>query len=123
MFDNVMYIITTIALIGLAGLGIWIARQSFGLGGTLFQNRPKRVAIIETTPIDGRHRLLLVRRDNIGHLILTGGPMDVVVETGFPLDEEIHQGDHDAPNEPVLENSEPTFSGSIPLILQGDQPN
>jgi hypothetical protein len=30
--------------------------------------------------IDGRRRLVLVRRDNVEHLILLGGPSDVVVE-------------------------------------------
>jgi hypothetical protein len=28
--------------------------------------------------------LVLVRRDNVEHLIMTGGPVDVVIETGIP---------------------------------------
>ena len=34
-------------------------------------------------PIDQRRRLVLVRRDNVEHLILIGGPADVVVEPGI----------------------------------------
>ena len=33
--------------------------------------------------VDGRRRLVLVRRDNVEHLIMIGGPVDVVVETGI----------------------------------------
>ncbi len=28
---------------------------------------------------------MLIRRDNVEHLIMTGGPVDVVIETGIPI--------------------------------------
>ncbi|MEO8883011.1 MAG: hypothetical protein ABI377_06330 [Devosia sp.] len=43
----------------------------------------KRLAVIDALPVDGKRQLLIIRRDNVEHLILTGGPQDVVVETGF----------------------------------------
>jgi hypothetical protein len=48
--------------------------------------RPKqerRLAVVEQTSVDNRRRLLLVRRDGVEHLIMTGGPVDVVIETGI----------------------------------------
>lgn len=33
--------------------------------------------------IDGRRKLLLIRRDEVEHLVMTGGPVDVVVESGI----------------------------------------
>jgi hypothetical protein len=33
--------------------------------------------------LDGRRRLLLVRRDDVEHLLLIGGPADLVVESGI----------------------------------------
>jgi flagellar protein FliO/FliZ len=126
MFDNVMYVITIILLIGLTGLGYWIARQSLGLGGvSLFQHRQKRLGLVEATLIDGRRRLLLVRRDNVCHLILTGGPVDVVVETGIHLEDGPPQALQEpySRTEPVLGTSETAFSGDIPLILQRDHQN
>jgi hypothetical protein len=44
------------------------------------RGRQPRLAVIETTSIDGRRQLWLIRRDNVEHLIMTGGPTDLVVE-------------------------------------------
>jgi hypothetical protein len=43
----------------------------------------RRLAFIERAYLDGGRKLVLVRRDNVEHLILIGGPIDVVVETGI----------------------------------------
>ncbi len=54
------------------------------IGGFFLRPRPeRRLAIVETTSVDNRRRLLLVRRDGVEHLIMTGGPVDVVIETGI----------------------------------------
>lgn len=51
---------------------------------TLFANKPaKRIAVVEQVVIDGKRSLLLVRRDDVEHLLMTGGPMDIVIETGI----------------------------------------
>jgi flagellar protein FliO/FliZ len=44
------------------------------------RGRQPRLAVIETTSIDARRQLWLIRRDNVEHLIMTGGPTDLVVE-------------------------------------------
>ncbi len=86
MSDSVIYVVTITLLVALAFLAFWIARQSLGFDGMkLFQSKPRRLGLVETTAIDGRRRLLLIRRDNVEHLIMTGGPVDVVIETGIPL--------------------------------------
>ena len=52
--------------------------------GALFGPKPeKRLDVVEQINVDGRRRLLLIRRDDIEHLIMTGGPVDVVIETGI----------------------------------------
>jgi flagellar protein FliO/FliZ len=43
----------------------------------------RRLGVVEHANVDGRRRLILVRRDGIEHLIMTGGPVDVVIETGI----------------------------------------
>jgi hypothetical protein len=54
------------------------------LTGNLFPPRPeKRLSVSEQTTIDGRRRLILIKRDNVEHLIMTGGPVDVVIESGI----------------------------------------
>ncbi len=48
-------------------------------GKSAFPNQ-SRLEVLDTTEIDGERRLVLVRCDGIEHLIMTGGPSDVVVE-------------------------------------------
>lgn len=87
MVDLLLYLLF-FALVALAGVaGFWVLRN-MGSGQSpmvaLFGARPeKRLAVVEHANVDGRRRLLLVRRDDVEHLIMTGGPVDVVIETGI----------------------------------------
>ena len=50
----------------------------------LFPPRPEpRLAVMEQASVDRNRRLVLIRRDDVEHLIMTGGPVDVVIETGI----------------------------------------
>jgi flagellar protein FliO/FliZ len=40
----------------------------------------KRLEVVEQAWVDNRRRLIIVRRDNVEHLIMTGGPVDLVIE-------------------------------------------
>jgi flagellar protein FliO/FliZ len=74
-----------IVVLGLIGLFTWLARR-FGaasLGTTTARGRQPRLAVIDAAAVDGRRRLLLIRRDNVEHLLMIGGPTDVVVETNI----------------------------------------
>jgi flagellar protein FliO/FliZ len=55
------------------------------LGGRVRGGKGARLGISEYHEIDKDRRLVLVRRDDYEHLILIGGPQDVVIETGIPL--------------------------------------
>ncbi len=51
---------------------------------TFFGPKPeKRLEVSDHASVDGRRRLILVRRDNVEHLIMIGGPVDIVIETGI----------------------------------------
>lgn len=127
MSEYVIYVITITLLVALAGLGFWIARQSLGLGAmNLFQQRPKRVGLVEAAMIDSRRRLLLVRRDGVEHLILTGGPVDVVVETGIvppAIQQPVYDQDYGRNEQPDLSTRENTYPSDISLVMRSDQPN
>ncbi len=45
--------------------------------------RDKRLGVVETAMAGAKRKLLLVRRDDVEHLIIVGGPVDVVVEAGI----------------------------------------
>jgi len=42
--------------------------------------RQPRLAVIDAATVDGRRRLVLIRRDNVEHLLMIGGPTDIVIE-------------------------------------------
>lgn len=42
-----------------------------------------RLSVVEYANVDGKRKLVLIRRDDVEHLIMTGGPVDVVVETSI----------------------------------------
>lgn len=61
----------------------WLAKR-FGLGGRMATARGKRrLSIQEVLPLDGKRRLVLLKRDSVEHLLLIGLNDDVVVETGI----------------------------------------
>jgi hypothetical protein len=90
MGDILFYIAALVFVVALIVLGAWVWRTLLenGVslpGGHMFkQPRDRRIGAVETASIDGKRKLILVRRDNVEHLILTGGPIDLVVETGIP---------------------------------------
>src|SRR5882757_345764 len=71
--------IVVLAVLGAAG---YLMRRFSG--ATLIpsgaRGRQPRLGVIDAASVDGRRRLVLVRRDNVEHLLLIGGPSDIVVE-------------------------------------------
>jgi flagellar protein FliO/FliZ len=76
------FFIAFLIVLVLIGLTAWLVRR-FGanrLGGGGARGRQPRLAVIDAATVDGRRRLVLIRRDNVEHLLMIGGPTDVVVE-------------------------------------------
>ncbi|MFL5184721.1 MAG: hypothetical protein ACJ8BH_04925, partial [Microvirga sp.] len=46
-------------------------------------SRQPRLGIVDVYDLDRQRQLLLLRRDNVEHLLLIGGPNDVVIETNI----------------------------------------
>lgn len=55
---------------------------TFVAGG---RNRKTRLAVMDATAVDTNRRLVLVRRDDVEHLLLIGGASDIVVERDIRL--------------------------------------
>ena len=47
------------------------------------RTRQPRVGIVDVYDLDRQRQLILLRRDNVEHLLLIGGPNDVIVETNI----------------------------------------
>jgi len=77
----VRFFLAFVIVLGLIGATAWAVRR-FGAGrlGSATRGRQPRLAVVDYASVDGRRRLILVRRDNVEHLMMIGGPTDVVVE-------------------------------------------
>jgi flagellar protein FliO/FliZ len=70
-------------VLALIAAATWIGRRYLASGfGHLVGRR--RLAIVEYALLDGKSRLVLVRRDNKEHLLVLGPAGAVVVESGIP---------------------------------------
>src|ERR1700745_2622684 len=83
--SNLTFIFVFVAVLALIGVAAWLVRRFAGsrLGANTNRGRMPRLAVIDAAPVDGRRRLVLVRRDNIEHLLMIGGPTDIVVESNI----------------------------------------
>ncbi|MFZ2090997.1 MAG: flagellar biosynthesis protein FliO [Pseudolabrys sp.] len=75
------FFVAFLIVLALIGLTAWLVRR-FGANrlGTTARGRQPRLAVIDAATVDGRRRLVLIRRDNVEHLLMIGGPSDLVVE-------------------------------------------
>jgi hypothetical protein len=71
---------------------------TFVAGG---RNRKTRLAVMDAAAVDSQRRLVLVRRDDVEHLILIGGPTDVVVERDIRLHAPTRRPGPQGPAEPA----------------------
>jgi flagellar protein FliO/FliZ len=78
----ITFVFAFVAVLALIGAAAWLVRRFAGnrLGANANRGRMPRLAVIDAAAVDGRRRLVLVRRDNVEHLLMIGGPTDIVVE-------------------------------------------
>ncbi len=69
-------------VLGLLGFA-WIAAKRYGLPGIVKGASTRRLAISETLMMGPRHKLLLIRRDGVEHLVLVTPQGATVVEGGI----------------------------------------
>ncbi|GJD59670.1 flagellar biosynthetic protein FliO [Methylobacterium dankookense] len=115
IFAVIFAILTVVVLLvrRLSGGGLAIP----GRNGT--RGRQPRLGIVDVYELDRQRQLILLRRDNVEHLLLVGGPNDVVIERNIqrgralaepalrpePVPESLPE-----PEEPALE-AQPTLPG------------
>ncbi|MBB3541929.1 MULTISPECIES: flagellar biosynthetic protein FliO [unclassified Rhizobium] len=91
MFDDLMGAYGSRFLLAAGGVGLALlllivvllivrsrAPSPFVRGG---RNRQPRLQVLDAAAVDARRRLVLVRRDDVEHLIMIGGPTDIVIES------------------------------------------
>ena len=80
-------------------IGVWRAFSPRVSGG----RRGQRLGISEYYEVDKDRRLVIVRRDGVEHLVLIGGPQDLVIEQNIGSAEAVLPGQARlAPRAPVF---------------------
>ena len=83
----VRYLIAFAIIFMLLALFALVLRRLTGARLTLASDRGRarqpRLGIVDVYDLDRHRQLILLRRDNVEHLLLVGGPNDVVVETNI----------------------------------------
>jgi flagellar protein FliO/FliZ len=73
-------LVFVLALIGACAF----AARRLGLGNAV---RPhparRRLTVLESLPLDGKRRLVLIGRDDVAHLVILGATSETVVEQGI----------------------------------------
>jgi hypothetical protein len=69
--------------------------------------------VVDYASLDGRRKLVLIRRDDVEHLLMTGGPVDVVIETGISTS---------ATRAAVATPSEPPGARRTPMFGRSKEP-
>ncbi|MEQ8442019.1 MAG: flagellar biosynthetic protein FliO [Alphaproteobacteria bacterium] len=85
--DYIQFAVALIFVIGLIGMLAVILRRFGGGGIAMPRYKPgqkRRLHIVDALPLDPRRRLVLVRRDDVEHLIVLGPQSETVVESAIP---------------------------------------
>ncbi len=77
----------TLALVALIALVVlvWAGRAIFNgrVRASSGRNRQPRLGVVDAYDIDRQRQLVIVRRDGVEHLVMIGGPNDVLIESGI----------------------------------------
>lgn len=70
-------IVLVLIVLGLWGLKL-LSKATSSMGAA-----HRRLAVIDKAQVDGKRQVVIIRRDNVEHVIMTGGPQDLLIETGI----------------------------------------
>lgn len=92
------------------------------------KNRQPRLAVLDAAAVDTRRRLVLVRRDEVEHLIMIGGPTDIVIESRIVGAQPVAAAPPSASSapqpmpSPAQDRRRPVESPAAPMAVPASQP-
>lgn len=76
-------ILALLLAIILAGC-VWVLRKLINMNlKSKGQRSPSRLAVVDAAKIDSHRRMVLIRRDDVEHLVMIGGASDVLIESNI----------------------------------------
>ena len=111
---TVAAIIVVIAVVYILYRLLFGRRLRTAVGG---RARQPRLGIVDAFDLDRQRQLVLVRRDNVEHLIMIGGPTDVVIESAIVRTQAVSAARDKEATSPVLGMlpTASTSNGSLPI--------
>lgn len=85
-------------------LAVWLVKLVGDASRNVGRGRNRRLMVVDSVAIDNKRQAVIVRRDETEHLIVIGGPNDLVVESGFsaPAVNHVQRAPRRKPAEPVV---------------------
>ncbi|GJD73957.1 hypothetical protein [Methylobacterium goesingense] len=119
-FAIIFAIIFLVLAAGLLVLRRFTGRGTDFASKTAARGRQPRLGIVDIYELDRQRQLILLRRDNVEHLLLVGGPNDVVVERnitrGMNARLATDETAYDEPSEPVQDMVAPVAQRPDPQV-------
>lgn len=81
--DYIRFILALCAVLAMMGL-LAYALKRYGVGGAPLPGMKRRLNVLETRPLDHRHKLVIVKCDDREHLLLLGPQGQSVVDANIP---------------------------------------
>jgi flagellar biogenesis protein FliO len=76
-------VLALIIVIALIILLVWALKFLTDMTASVGRRQQKRLGVVESIAIDQKRQLILIRRDNVEHLIMIGGVNEFVVESSI----------------------------------------
>lgn len=86
MWEGMTWLAIVVAIAGFGAYALYAARggSPTNLSAVFFKPKTEpRIGVVAYAAMDSKRRLVLIRRDDVEHLVMTGGPVDMVIETGI----------------------------------------
>lgn len=125
---TIQFAIIFLVIFAVLAVAVFVFRRMAGRGQLLAakgggRGRQPRLGIVDIYELDRQRQLILLRRDNVEHLLLVGGPNDVVIERNISRGVGARLAEEEAPRsdaEPALDPAriQPAFEPSFAMPVQ-----
>src|SRR5438094_10169181 len=76
------FLIALVLVVAMIGAFAWVVRRFGRASRFLAPAGKKRLSVLEVLPLDGKRRVVLLRRDAVEHLVQLGRGRDLLIESG-----------------------------------------
>lgn len=97
-------------------LAVWALKAFNRAGENMTRGKQRRLVVVDSASVDGKRKVMIIRRDNVEHLIMTGGPQDLVIESGIAV------ADAPQPQRARPAAAKPTEPADIATPITPDRP-